>query len=83
MLEIPFFYLCGLPEILLKFPRSQCFLQMDHRHWKKYSKGTVALAVIVGEMQSGLLPEKIQLVVVFSSQYKGKGFVAIHVTQDS
>lgn len=37
----PFFYLCGLPEILLKFPRSQCFLQLDHRHWKKYSKGYV------------------------------------------
>lgn len=37
----PSFYLCGLPEILLKFPRSQCFLQLDHRHWKKYSKGYV------------------------------------------
>lgn len=35
------FYLCGLPEILLKFPRSQCFLQLDHRHWKKYSKGYI------------------------------------------
>lgn len=46
-------------------------------------RGTVALAVIAGEMHSGLIPGRIQLVVVFSSQYKGKGFVAIHVAQDS
>lgn len=46
-------------------------------------RGRVALAVIVGEMWSGLSPERIQLVVVFSSRFKGKGFVAIHVTQDS
>lgn len=46
-------------------------------------RGRVALAVIVGEMWSGLSPERIQLVVVFSSRFKGKGFVAIHITQDS
>lgn len=45
-------------------------------------KGTVAPTVIAGQTCNGLIPQRIQLVVVLGSIYKGKGSVTSQVTQD-